>query len=105
MSQAEALIRDLPAGHVIADKGYASSALVATIVASGAAAVIPPRSNRREPRDDDTHMYRERNQMERLCGRLKECRRLATRSEKSARNDLAFCQLASIVVPPWPDCQ
>jgi transposase len=98
MSQAEALIRDLPADHVIADKGYDSSAFVATIEAAGAEAVIPPRSNRKEPRAYDAHLYRERNLVERLFGRLKECRRVATRYEKTARNYLAFCQLASIMV-------
>ena len=98
VTQAEALIRDLTAEHVIADKGYDSSSLVGAIETSGAEAVIPPRSNRREPRGYDAHLYRERDQIERLFGRLKECRRVATRYEKTARNYLAFCQLASVMV-------
>lgn len=98
MSQAEALIRDLPADYVIADKGYDSSPFVRAIEAAGAEAVIPSRSNRREPRGHDAHLYRERNQVERLFARLKECRRVATRYEKTARNYLAFCQIASVMV-------
>jgi transposase len=98
MSQAQALIEGLKSDYVIADKGYDSGPFVATIEAAGAKAVIPSRSNRREPREYDKHLYRERNQVERLFGRLKECRRVATRYEKTSRNYLAFCQLASAMV-------
>ena len=98
MSQAEALIRDIPTEHVIADKGYDSDAFVRTIEAGGAKAVIPSRSNRLVPRELDVHMHKERNQVERLFARLKQCRRVATRSEKTARNYLACCPLASIMV-------
>lgn len=93
ISQAEALIDNLKCDHVIADKGDDSRAFVETIEASGAKAVIPSRSNRREPRPLDAHLYRERNQVERLFCRVKKCRRVATRYEKTARNYLAFCQL------------
>jgi transposase len=56
VTQAEALISNLKIEHVIADKGYDSSGLVETIEAQGAQAVIPPRSNRKQPRDYDTHL-------------------------------------------------
>jgi transposase len=98
MSQAEAMIIGIKSEHVIADKGYDSSAFVRAIEAGGASAVIPSRSNRREPRPLDAHLYRERNQVERLFARLKQCRRVATRYEKTARNYFAFCQLASLMV-------
>ncbi len=98
MSQAEALIRDLKIDHVIADKGYESNAFVGAIERSGAKAVIPSRSNRLKPREMDAHLYKERNHVERLFAKLKQCRRVATRYEKTARNYLAFCQLASVIV-------
>ena len=98
MSQAEALIRGIPTEHVIADKGYDSDAFVRTIEAGGAKAVIPSRKNRLKPRELDAHLYKERNQVERLFARLKQCRRVATRYEKTARNYLAFCQLASVMI-------
>lgn len=56
VSQTEAPIRDLPAGRVIADKGYASDAFVHTIESAGAKAVIPSRKNRLVPRDLDAHL-------------------------------------------------
>ncbi len=44
----------------------------------------------------DRVLYRERNVVERLVGRLKEFRRIATRYDKLAASYLAFVQLASI---------
>lgn len=98
VTQAKALISGIKAGHVIADKGYDSSELVEAIEAGGAKAVIPPRSNRKEPRDYDKHLYKDRNLAERFLNKVKNCRRIATRYEKTARNYLAFWQLASIMV-------
>jgi len=83
---------------VIADKGYDSSELVGSIETGGARAVIPPRSNRKEPRDYDEHLYKERNLVERFLNKVKNCRRVATRYEKTSRNYMAFWQLASIMV-------
>ena len=54
---------------MIADKGYDSSELVGAIEAGGAEAVIPPRSNRKEPRDYDKHTYKDRNLVERFLTR------------------------------------
>ena len=44
----------------------------------------------------DRVLYRERNVVERLVGRLKEYRRIATRYDKLTASYLAFVQLASI---------
>ncbi len=98
MTQGEALISGLDAEHVIADKGYDSDELVGVIEAGGAKAVIPPRSNRKKPRDYDKHLYKERNLVERFLNKVKNCRRVATRYEKTARNYMAFWHLASIMV-------
>lgn len=98
VTQGAALVAGLDAEHVIADKGYDSNELVETIEANGAKAVIPPRSNRKEKRDYDKHLYKDRNLVERFINRVKQCRRIATRYEKTARNYMAFWQLASIVI-------
>ena len=42
------------------------------------------------------YLYRVRNLVERFFNRIKHCRRVATRYDKLAANDLAFVQLASI---------
>lgn len=98
VTQGPALISGITAEHGIADKGYDSSELVKAIEAGGARAVIPPRSNRKEPRDYDKHLYKDRNLVERFLNKVEHCRRVATRYEKTARNYLAFWQLASIMV-------
>jgi transposase len=98
VTQGEALISGMRAEHVIADKGYDSDELVGAIEAGGAQAVIPPRSNRKRPRDYDKHIYKERDLVERFLNEVKNCRRIATRYEETARNYLAFWQLASIMV-------
>lgn len=59
-----------------------------------ACTVIPPRSNRRNPRDFDRIQYRSRNLIERFFNRLKNFRRVATRYDKLADNFLVFVQLA-----------
>ena len=98
VTRGEALIAGIEAEHVIADKGYDSNELVGVIEESGAKAVIPPRSNRKVKRGYDRHLYKDRNLVERFINRVKQCRRIATRYEKTARNYLAFWQLASIIV-------
>jgi transposase len=42
------------------------------------------------------YLYRARNLIERFFNKIKHCRRIATRYDKLAANDLAFFQLASI---------
>lgn len=101
ITQAEALLSDhhgSTGSAVIADKGYDSQKLVRFIEDRGDEAVIPPRSNLKEQREFDAHLYKERNQVERFIGRIKQYRRVATRYEKTARNFLAFVQVASIMV-------
>jgi transposase len=104
ITQAEALLSAhqgsaaTAATAVIADKGYDSQKLVRFIEGRGGEAVIPPRRNLKEQREFDAHLYKERNQVERFIGRIKQYRRVATRYEKTARNFLAFVQVASIMV-------
>lgn len=95
---AQALIDGLQADYFLADKGYDSRTLVVAAEAAGMTVLIPSRSNSLEPRSYDPVIYRERNQVERLFNRLKNCRRVATRYEKTARNFLAMLQLAGTML-------
>ena len=94
IEQAVALIKDQQAAFIVADKGYDSNAFVEMIAAQGAQAVIPPRSNRINPRTFDRHIYRDRNLIERFFARLKHFRRIATRYDKLAASFLSFVHLA-----------
>ncbi|MEZ4782436.1 MAG: IS5 family transposase [Candidatus Kapaibacterium sp.] len=95
---AQAAIRDVPAipGSVLGDRAYDADAFIELITSSGAEVVIPPRKNRRKQRFYDKERYTHRNQVERLFGRLKQSRRIATRYEKTARNFFAFIIIASL---------
>jgi transposase len=98
IKQAEPLLEGYSPEAVIADKAYDSDPLVETIQAKGAEAVIPPKRNRKQPRDFDRFLYKVRNLVERFINRIKQYRRVATRYEKTARNFLAFTHLASIMI-------
>ncbi len=82
----------------MADKGYDSDAFVMAITEQGSQAVIPPRSNRLNPRSFDRHIYKSRNLIERFFGRIKKFRRIATRYDKLAKSFLSFVHLACAIV-------
>lgn len=93
ITQAHTLIEGLCPRVVVGDKGYDADALVALIHATGAQAVIPPRSNRHEQRVYDRHIYKDRNLVERFFNRLKQFRRIATRYEKLACSFISLLNL------------
>jgi transposase len=60
--------------------------------------VIPPKKNRKEPRDYDEHLYKERDKVERFIHLLKQYRRVATRYEKTDPNDMGFVYVAAVMI-------
>ena len=97
-TQALPLIRGFHVGAVLGDKGYDSDEIVGQIAAMGAQAVIPPRSNRKTPRDCDFALYAERHRIECFFNKLKHYRGIATRYCKRARNFLSLIYLAAAVI-------
>ncbi len=93
ITQAKSLLDGLKTDAVLADKGYDADALIDSIQAGGAIAVIPPKRNRVVSRSYDRHLYKDRNLVERFFNRIKQFRRIATRYEKLARNYLSFLNL------------
>ena len=63
IGQAERLM-GIPGPAVIGDKGYDSDAFVKVVEERGMQAIIPPRSNRLNPRVYDRHLYKERHLVE-----------------------------------------
>jgi transposase len=59
---------------------------------------VPNRPRRVEPWDLYRPAYRERSRAERLVGRLKQFRRVATRYDKLAATFLGFVHLALTVI-------
>ena len=81
---------------VIADKGYDSDRVRAQVKSLNAQAVIPPLKCRKALIMYDPVLYAHRNLAERYWSQVKQCRRVATRYEKTARNYMAFIHVASI---------
>ncbi|MGH6629088.1 MAG: IS5 family transposase, partial [Burkholderiales bacterium] len=77
------------------DKGYDSDAVRRKIESKGAAPNIPPKANRRWKNCFSPYLYRDRNAIERMFGRLKDFRRIATRYDRLAHNFLAAVCLAA----------
>ena len=87
----------LKASHVIADKGYDSNKILAFVRQRGAVAVIPPKSNRKNPQVYDREIYKQRNLIERAFNKLKHWRRIATRYDRRSLYFLAALHLAAAV--------
>ena len=97
ITQAMPLLDQVEPEAFLADKGYDADALVATLEERGIKPVIPPKANRREPRQTDFVLYRERNLVERFFGNLKQYRALATRYDKLANTFLAAVALVCVL--------
>ncbi len=68
------------------------------IAAMDAKPVIPAKSNRKDSREHDVFLYKERNILERMFGKMKHLRAIATRYSKLAISFLAFVQHAAILL-------
>ena len=80
---------------MLADKGYDSDDVRASLLLKGILPVIPPKANRREAIACDFRAYKDRNRVERMFNRLKQFRRIATRYDKTAVSFLGFLALAA----------
>ena len=98
ITQAEALIEGIKNAAVLGDKGYDAQDFIATIEKQNCVPVIPPRSNRKQPREYDEELYKERNLIERFFRKLKNYRRIFSRFDKKAVNYLSFIAFASTLL-------
>ena len=84
--------------RLIADKAYDADSLRGWLKLRRIKAVIPSTASRTIPYPLDRVIYRRRNLIERLFGRLKNWRRIATRYDRLARNYLAALALIAVVI-------
>ncbi|WP_419788362.1 IS5 family transposase [Pseudodesulfovibrio sp.] len=80
----------------LADKGYDSRRMRDLVSARGMEAVIPPRAIQKVQYSYDKTKYKMRNRVERLIGKYKENRRIATRFDKLTMMYEGFILLAAI---------
>jgi transposase len=96
---ADHLLASMQAAMVIADKAFdAQDRVLAPLAAAGKTAVIPPKANRKLPRDFDKETYKARHLIENFFAKLKQYRAIATRYDKTARNFLAGIHLAASAI-------
>jgi transposase len=93
----ERLLAEAPGALLQADKGYDTNRLRRLIEAGDGTPNIPPKANRVWKNCFSPFLYRRRNAIERMFGRLKNFRRIATRYDRLAQNYLAALYLAAIV--------
>lgn len=99
LAGADALLPQIDAQTVIADKAYdAEQRVVEPLQRAGTTVVIPPQSSRNTKRSYDRHWYQARHLIENFFARLKQYRALATRYDKRARNFLGAIYLAASVI-------
>ena len=98
--QAPALLDGYCPLYSMADKGYDSDLIIALMEGPDKMreSVIPPKSNRKEPRYYDADKYRGRNVVERAINKLKFFRRVATRFDKLLDNFMSFVAIAATII-------
>jgi transposase len=95
---ADILLEQMPPTRLLhRDKGYDRDAARRKFESKGAAPNIPPKANRRWKNCFSPNLYRDRNAIERMFGRIKDYRRTATRYVRNGVNFLAAVCLAATV--------
>src|SRR5215211_636766 len=96
---ADALLPELEAETLIADKAFdADERVLEPLAEAGKTVVIPPRKTRKAPRAFDKDLYTARHLIENFFAKLKQFRRIATRYDKTARCFLAGIHLAATAI-------
>lgn len=98
ITQAYALIEGEKAMYALMDKAYDADALIEQLKHQNIIPVIPPKVNRKEPREYDRHIYKERHLVECFIGKLKQFRRVFSRFEKWAKNYMNFIRFAAALI-------
>jgi len=98
LAGADALIPGMEANVLLGDKAFdADARVIEPLEAAGKIAVIPPKSNRKNPRAYDKVLYKARHLIENFFCWVKQFRAIATRYDKTARNFLAAFHLVSVL--------
>lgn len=96
---ADHLVPAIEADIVLGDKGYdADERVIKPLQERGKTVVIPPKRNRKHPREYDKELYKVRHLIENFFAKLKQYRGIATRYDKRAENFLGAIYLAAAVI-------
>jgi transposase len=92
------LVAGLVSDHVIADRAYDADEFVTFVVQQGGEPVIPSRKGRKEPREYDDWLYRERHLVECFINKIKHYRHIFSRFDKIATRFLGFLSFVGALI-------
>ena len=93
------MLTSLPeANTLIADRGYDSLWFREALDELGIEPCIPGRKNRKVPVAYDGVLYKQRNRIERMFGKLKDWRRIAMRYDRCAHTFMSAICIAATVI-------
>ena len=92
------LIERFQAEYLLADRGYDTDAIILKAVDEGMTPVIPPRKNRKHPREYDEYLYMLRHLIENAFLLLKKWCGIATRYAQNATSFSAAVQIPCIAI-------
>jgi transposase len=92
-TQAEALLEGLEGDALLADRAYDTNKIIELAASKEMEVVIPPKKNRKEPRQFDKELYKLRHLVENAFLHLKQWRGIATRYAKNTASFLAAVQI------------
>lgn len=96
---ADVFLPEMRTQTLIADKAYdADERVIEPLRKDGKTIVIPPKSNRKNKRDYDEDLYKDRHLIENFFARLKQYRAIATRYDKRDHNFLGAIYLTAAVI-------
>ena len=98
ITHAEELVKDLRNTKILADKGYYSEKFVEFLKKNDCEALIPSRSNSKNKRVFDKHIFRDRHFIENLFSRINQFRRISSRFCKTSSSFLSFLHFAGALL-------
>jgi Transposase and inactivated derivatives len=93
------LLEHIQADTVLADQGYdADQRVIERLQQQGKSCVLPPKRNRKNPREYDKELYKARHLIENFFAKLKQYRAIATRYDKLAETFLSAIYMAATII-------
>ena len=96
--KAHALMSNIEADALLADRGYDSDEIVKEALSLGMTVVIPPKKNRKQQRHYDKVLYKARHLVENAFLHLKQWRGIATRYAKRSDSFLAAVHIRCLAL-------
>jgi transposase len=98
ITQADDLIAEFDFDRIIANRASDAEEFLKQIAGKQAEAVIPPRKNRKEPREYDPHLYKEHHLIECFFNKIKHYRRIFSRFVKLDQRHHGFLCFAGALI-------